>query len=252
MEEHKRYYMLEDGTDTADLYIFGDITSYGHWSDNDPDRSAYNIVQEIRNIEAPRINVHINSNGGEVSEGLAIYNTLKSSSKSVTTYCDGFACSAASVVFMAGDRRIMSPASLLMIHNAWTFAEGNSEELRKQADDLEKVNQTAVEAYKSVAKIPENQIKSMMDQSTWISASEALGYGFATEISGDQPEGAQQSAMPMIRDQLLNHCQTFNIDKESVKELILETAEAVWNRSQKQAYNHTRPETWDEFFGGRK
>lgn len=248
MEEHKRYYMLEDGEENADLYIFGTISSWGQWGEDDPDRSAYNIVQELQNVKAQSINVHINSSGGDVSEGLAIYNTLKNSEKAVTTYCDGFACSAASIVFMAGNKRVMSPASLLMIHNAWMFAQGNSDELRKQADDLEKVNQTAVEAYKTVATITEDEIKSMMDESTWISADEALSYGFATEISGEQPQEVQQSAMPMIRDQLLNKPVT-GLDEDKIKGLIIETAEAVWKQSQK---NEPHKQTWDEFFGGTK
>lgn len=201
--EKKRYYMIVDGADAADLYIFGDITAYGHWGDDDPNRSAYDIVTELNNVKANKINVHINSYGGDVSEGLAIYNTLKNSAKEVTTYCDGFACSAASVVFMAGAKRVMSKESLLMIHNAWVVTMGNSDELRKQADDLEKVTQASVEAYKSVATISENEIKQMMKDETWISADDALSYGFATEISdaddGDEP---QQSAMKKIHEDL--------------------------------------------------
>ena len=124
MKEPKRYYNLVENheSDVADLYIFGDISAYGQWWEDDPDRSAYNIVNELKAVTASNINVHINSYGGDVSEGLAIYNTLRGSGKNVTTICDGFACSAASVVFMAGSKRVMSPASLLMIHNAWTVA----------------------------------------------------------------------------------------------------------------------------------
>ena len=149
----QRYYQLDDGEKEADLYLFGALSSYGQWSDDDPDRSAYNIVAELAAVKAPVINVHINSAGGEVSQGLAIYNTLKESGKQITTYCDGFACSAASVVFMAGGRRVMQAASLLMIHNAWTYALGNAGELRKAADDVEIVTQASVEAYKTVATI---------------------------------------------------------------------------------------------------
>lgn len=248
MEEHKRYYMLEDGEETADLYIFGTISSWGQWDDDDPSRSAYNIVKELQDVKAPSINVHINSNGGEVSEGLAIFNTLRNSGKAVTTYCDGFACSAASVVFMAGTNRVMSPASLLMIHNAWTLAMGNSDELRKQADDLEKVNQAAVEAYKMVATIPEDQIKDLMDDETWISADDALSYGFATKVlKEDDSTEPQQSAMSIIHDQLLKKPK-IEMDKDTLRNLILETAKAVWDESTKPKESHH--ETWNEFFGG--
>ena len=116
-----KYYQLaiDDETDVADLYIFGDITKY-RWDEQD--NGGWDIVKELQAVKANSINVHINSYGGEVSEGLAIYNTLKNSDKKVTTICDGFACSAASVIFMAGSERVMNQASLLMIHNAWTYA----------------------------------------------------------------------------------------------------------------------------------
>lgn len=129
----KKYYSLESKNDVADLYIFGDITS---WPWLESDVSASGIVNELQSLDAKEINVHINSYGGEVAEGLAIYNTLKNSGMKVTTICDGFACSAASVIFMAGDERIINEASLLMIHNAWTYANGNATELRKAAEDL--------------------------------------------------------------------------------------------------------------------
>lgn len=99
----KKYYSLESKNDVADLYIFGDITS---WPWLESDVSASGIVNELQSLDAKEINVHINSYGGEVAEGLAIYNTLKNSDMKVTTICDGFACSAASVIFMAGHRNL--------------------------------------------------------------------------------------------------------------------------------------------------
>ena len=250
--EAKRYYMLEDGEDQADLYIFGDISSWGQWGEDDSTRSAYNIVKELQAVQAPSINVHINSNGGDVSEGLAIYNTLKNSGKTVTTYCDGFACSAASVVFMAGSKRIMSNASLLMIHNAWMFTMGNSDELRKQADDLEKVNQTAVEVYKSVAKISEDDIKKMMDESTWISAADALEYGFATEISGETADGApKQSAMQMIHDQLTVKKSTPQPTLEDFKEAMRSILKEA--HKPEEVKTETKPtDGWANYFGGKR
>lgn len=103
----KKYYSLESKNDVADLYIFGDITS---WPWLESDVSASGIVNELQSLDVKEINVHINSYGGEVAEGLAIYNTLKNSDMKVTTICDGFACSAASVIFMAGDERIINEA----------------------------------------------------------------------------------------------------------------------------------------------
>ena len=130
--------------------------------------------------------VRINSYGGEVAEGLAIYNLLKSYDGEVATICDGFACSAASVVFMAGKQRIMPKSSLLLIHNAWTRASGDANDLRKAADDLEKITQPSIDIYSSVSNLSEEEIKKMMDEETWISADEALSYGFATEVTDEE------------------------------------------------------------------
>lgn len=166
----------QDG-DTLDILIYGDITS---WDWDEKDVSSYNLAQLIEKSNAKEIRVRINSYGGEVAEGLAIYNTLKSHPAQVTTVCDGFACSAASVVFMAGDERIMKEASLLMIHNAWSYASGNAKELRKAADDLEKISEAAANAYRAVMSISEEELKRLLDEETWILSEEALSYGFAT------------------------------------------------------------------------
>ena len=203
MKEPRKYYQLiqNEDDDSADLYIFGDISTWP--SDYFGDKSAWSIVKELKELTASHLNVHINSYGGAVSEGLAIYNVLKNHKAKVTTYCDGFACSAASVVFMAGDERIMSPASLLMIHNAWTIAMGNAEELRKAAEDIETITQASVNAYKSVATISEEEIKDLMNNETWILPDDAVSYGFATSVSNEEEEeDAQQSAFRTIMEKL--------------------------------------------------
>lgn len=202
MKEPRKYYQLvNNDDDSADLYIFGDISTWP--SDYFGDKSAWSIVKELQELTASSLNVHINSYGGAVSEGLAIYNILKNHAAKVTTYCDGFACSAASVVFMAGEERIMSPASLLMIHDAWTIVMGDAKDLRKAADDIETITQASVNAYKSVATIPEEKIKELMDNETWILPEDALSYGFATSVSEeDDEEEAQQSAFRSIMKKL--------------------------------------------------
>ena len=156
-----KYYQLVKNDASADLYIFGDICAWA-WPELG-EQSGVTIVNQLKELDVDTINVHINSYGGDVSEGLAIYNVLREHKAQIVTICDGFACSAASVVFMAGDRRVMQPASLLMIHNAWTVAMGNAAQLRKTADDIETITQASVEAYKKVATISEEEIKALMD-----------------------------------------------------------------------------------------
>lgn len=190
----ERFYQLTNvSEDSATLYIYGDITSI-KWFENDV--CVYDLAKEIGDLNGKTLTVRINSYGGEVAEGLAIYNLLKSYEGEVTTVCDGFACSAASVVFMAGAKRIMPRSSLLMIHNAWTWASGDADDLHKAADDLEKITQPSVEIYTSVSNLDADEIKAMMDAETWIDADEALDYGFATEIS-------EEAAMQSLEDGIL-------------------------------------------------
>ena len=187
----KKFYQLTQKNDVAELYIYGDITS-SKWFDEDV--TAKSIVDEINTISADSIHVYISSYGGEVQAGLAIYNALKRHKAKVRTYCDGFACSIASVIFMAGDERIMNDSSLLMIHNAWSFAEGNAKELKKIAEDLEKITQASVSAYKAHSNLTEEEIVEMMDNETWILPEEAVEYGFATAIEKTQQKNASQNA----------------------------------------------------------
>ncbi|VUZ26514.1 ATP-dependent Clp protease proteolytic subunit [Acetobacterium wieringae] len=185
----KKYYSLAKNGNTADIYIYGDITS---WPWVESDVSSYGLAKELELLEAEQINCYINSYGGEVAEGLAIYNQLKRHPAKVTTICDGFACSAASVIFMAGDERLMGEASLLMIHNAWTYTSGNSEELRKQADDLDTITQASINAYLSCVNIEEAALKQLLDEETWILPADAVAMAFATGISEEEP-GLQAS-----------------------------------------------------------
>lgn len=159
-------------------------------------------------------------------------------STSQSTICDGFACSAASVVFMAGDERIINEASLLMIHNAWTYANGNATELRKAAEDLDKITQASVNAYVSRATISEDEIKNLMDNETWITAQEAVEYGFATKTEKSDDGGIKQSAFANIRRAILKKPENvkpveiaMQLDDEAIAEVI---AERVVNLFQKK------------------
>lgn len=197
---NKKYYMLEQNGKQANLSIYGDITSCS-WFENDV--SEFSLTKELEDLDAEEINVYINSYGGEVAEGLAIYNALKRHKAKINTFCDGFACSIASVVFMAGEERIMSPASLLMIHNAWICTSGNAQELRKQADDLEIITSASIAAYAERVSISEDEIKELMDAETWIDAKTALQKGFATKIIGGQGENPSQHLQTLIFEALM-------------------------------------------------
>ena len=205
--DKKRYYSLVVNQDEkrADIYIYGDITS---WPVLENDVSSYNLAQEIAALEGvDTIDVYINSYGGEVAEGLAIYNQLRRHRAKIRTVVDGFACSAASVVFMAGDERVMSNASLLMIHNAWMLAMGDQNDLRKNADDLEIINAATIQAYLNHVNISEDKLREMMDAETWISAADALEMGFATAVvnpATTDKAAASLRQRQQIRDAILS------------------------------------------------
>lgn len=155
--------------------------------------TEYGCEEFTRDIEAlgdvTEIDVHINSDGGEVAAATAIYNQLRAHKATVTTYVDGIAASAASLIFMAGDNRIMRPASILMIHNPGILASGTSDKLRAAADYLDKLKEAVLTAYNR-ATISESEISKLMDNETWMTANEALEKGFATKIDtfGDEIE----------------------------------------------------------------
>lgn len=203
--KNKKFYQIETVPDKriVNVFIYGTITS---WKYSESDVDSYSIINEINALDVDEINVYINSPGGEVGEAVAIYTALKRHRAKVTTYCDGFACSAASIIFCAGDERIIGKLAMLMIHNCMSYAGyANSDELRKIADDTEKINQASIEAYKIVCNIDEEEIKKLMNAETWLTSQEALDFGFATEIAEDEPDTAvQQSAMTTVRNAILN------------------------------------------------
>lgn len=132
-----------------------------------------------------KILVRINSAGGSVLDGIAIYNLLKM--RGVDTIVDGIAASIASIIYLAGQERTMSEGSVLMIHNPWTFAGGEAEDLRKEAEILDKLKGSLVDIYTASSGLAESDIITMMDNETWLNASEALEKGFATNKTDSKP-----------------------------------------------------------------
>lgn len=223
----KRYYSLYQDIEnkTADIYIYGDITS---WPWLESDVSSYTLSKELQELDESieEINVYINSYGGEVAEGLAIYNALKRHKAKIKTYVDGFACSIASVIFAAGDERIMTDTSLLMIHNAWTWAAGDANELKKQAEDLEKITQASINAYMSIVNITEDELKDSMKRETWLNGQEALEMGFATQlVEAEEKTVATQSIRKALMQRIMKNSQkvpvvNVNFSKQELEEII--------------------------------
>lgn len=174
-----------ESQDTLDINIYSDVSSFGDYDENETGTmSAGKFKKELdKHPDIKNINVYINSCGGSVSEGVAIYSQLKRHSAYVTAYVDGFACSIASVIPMAADKVVMSDTSMMMIHNPWTFTWGNAQQIRKDADDLDKIRDGCIiPAYKNRAKISAEKLIELLDAETYLTAEECLEYGFCDEI----------------------------------------------------------------------
>ena len=196
-----KYYQLAKHENTATLHIFGDIVDDVY----DDGVCALSFAYELEQLgEVDSIDVYINSYGGSVAQGFSIYNQLKNHPAKIRTICNGFACSIASVIFLAGDERVMQGASLLMIHNPFCMTMGNASELRKTADDLDKMAQVSIDLYCQATGLDESTIKDMMDKETWLSASDALELGFATNVENKNEMAEPLRIVQSVRTNLIN------------------------------------------------
>lgn len=189
----KTIWAVKQEAGVLDIYLYDDIVPDGEdwWTgEKIPSETSANHVQQV--LEAAgavnAVNVYINSYGGDVKEGIGIYNLLLRSKAYKTAYIDGFACSVASVIPMACDKVVMGANTLMMIHNASMGAWGTSADLRKAADDLDVINSAAIKSYQLKAgdKLDDKTLQTMLDAETWLTAEQCLGYGLADEIAQKQ------------------------------------------------------------------
>jgi len=151
--------------------------------------TARRFIADLERLgDVKDILVRINSPGGEVFDGFAIYNALKNHSAQVHVQIDGLAASIASIIAMAGDLVTMGDGAMMMIHNPWTIAIGDSEDMRKTADMLDKVSEGLLDAYESRTGIARDELKTMLAAETWLTAAEAVEKGFADERTDEGEE----------------------------------------------------------------
>lgn len=136
----------------------------------------------LRHIGKKNVVVNINSPGGDLFEGIAIYNRLREHPGEVTVRVIGLAASAASVIAMAGDTIQVGRTAFMMIHNVWVIAMGNRNDLRDAADQLETFDGALVDAYATRTGREKKEIAKLMDKETWFSGSQAIESGFADEL----------------------------------------------------------------------
>jgi len=186
---NNQFWELKQAGDTLELYIYSTVESDSWWKESETSAKHFRDAL-AQHPNAKEIKIYINSLGGSVMEGIAIYNQLKRHAAKKTVYIDGFACSIASVIAMAGDTVIMPKNTVMMIHNAWTIVMGNAAELRKAADDLDIINQASRQAYldKSGGKITEEKLTELLDAETYLTAEQCIAYGFADAFADDAPK----------------------------------------------------------------
>lgn len=204
MSKYKPMWELKQSAERGalDLYIYGDVEGDGYdwWSGEviESETSANALRDALaEHANAKQINVYINSYGGSVFEGTAIYNQLRRHPAHKTVYVDGFACSIASVIAMAGDEIVMPRNAMMMIHNMWMSATGNAADLRKAADDLDTINAAGRQAYLAKAgdKLDEAALTEMMDKETWLSAEQCIAYGLADRYADSDADLSGASAV---------------------------------------------------------
>lgn len=153
--------------------------------------TSASVAQAIKDAgQFNNINLRINSPGGDAFEGIAIYNILKATGKTVNVYVDGLAASAASIIAMAG-KVTMGVGAVMMIHNAMMIAYGNGNDFREAADTLDKVSGAIADIYVAATGVAKDKVQKMMDQETWMDATEAVAQGFAV--------GTEDSTEPQVK-----------------------------------------------------
>lgn len=194
------YFQMKATNNVAQIDIFGDIVSE-KWFDEETSATSFrDALKELGDVST--INLSINSGGGSVFDGIAIYNMLKSHKATVNVYVEGLAASIASVIAMAGDTITMRSGSMMMVHMPWTLSQGNAEEMRKTADTLEKTGDSIVDIYSERTGIPSDEIRNIMNEETWLSAEEAVEQGWATKL--DQKEAVMNSVPKEILGRFSN------------------------------------------------
>lgn len=180
----------EDDADIAELLIY-DRIGEGLFTEG---VTATDLIQRLAGIDARRITVRINSPGGSVFDGLAIYNALKDHPAQISTRVDGLAASIASVIAMAGEDRHMAANALLMIHDPWSMVLGSAADMRAEAAVLDKIADAMVGVYTAATGMDEDPVRAAMSEETWYDASEAVALGFATTTSA--PSQAAAAYLP--------------------------------------------------------
>ena len=171
--------------DEETLQLYGEIGPA--WAGMIDDASVIRALDEMKNSK--KIHVRLNSPGGDYFLGVSISNALRRHNAKIIVHVDALAASAASVIAMGGDRVIMHPGSVMMVHRAWSITMGNAADFEKAADMLNKVDDNLIDVYHKRTGLDKTKLRALVEAETWMTGDEAVQYGFADEAD-TQPTGA--------------------------------------------------------------
>ncbi|MFB4471819.1 head maturation protease, ClpP-related [Oceanobacillus caeni] len=190
---------------TLKLKIMGDIIE---WNESIIEfQNAMKTIDENEELE-----IEVNSYGGDVYLGISISNAIKAHKGKTTCIITGIAASAASLIVSAADTVKMYSSSQIMVHNAWTIAMGNSKDLRKVADDLDKIGTSVLASYSH--RVDEDKMKELLDAETYLTAEESINLGLADEIIDSKPQAVQSKVFSKLAEEFNNK---LSIEKEQPK-----------------------------------
>jgi len=171
----RKWYALSENSDgEAELSIYDSIGDYGV--------GAKQFIADLKTLKGLHVHLRINSPGGSVTEGINIFNALRRHEGGLTVHIDALAASMASVVAMSGAPTYIADNALMMIHNPWTITMGDSHELRRTADVLDKMKAGLLRAYTTKTGLNSEEVQTLMDDETWLDATECIALGFADAI----------------------------------------------------------------------
>lgn len=245
--ENKSWYAIPNieakGGKSTHIHIYDEIGVHGV--------TAKSFLEDLKDLKGKDITVHINSAGGDVFQGQAIYSALKSYTGKVTVKIEGLAASMATIIALAGDRIEMTANSLFMIHSPMSNVFGNKSQMRRQINALEKVESTMLSVYSKRTKMSDDKINLMMETETWLSADEALEMGFVDEIIGAVKVVAKYDMTGFTNKSAEDILTTFNANEQKtetkmdeatmknwfteIKNLIIGKAEEAENAAQEPA-----------------
>jgi len=198
----------KDDPEQVELRIDGDITmddDFWSWLFGIETVTPKGFREQLAEHQGKNLTVWINSYGGDVFAASQIYTALKEHKGKVTVKVDGVAISAASVIAMAGKEILMSPTAIMMIHNPWSYAQGESKDMRHAADILDEVKETIVSAYQVKTGRSRNKIAQLMDEETWMGSKKAISEGFADgQLYTDAGVDPEPNAMMFSRVAIQN------------------------------------------------